>query len=293
MVSINNVSVNSAVLASLRQTNAELAQTQNRIATGLKVASAKDNATVWSIAQGLRKDIEAQDGVGSSIALAKGQANVAYEALTRIGDILGKMKDKAGQLGDHASSNPGNADIQKELSYYQSQILAIAKSASIQGVNLLTSADDTEVKAKIGQDGGTPVEMVFKTELMVSTATTPTDGDLTSGAANLFGNIVASTFTSSSSGANKTTFINAITAAQATLTAYTARVANFADSLGNQEEFLTKVNDIRRTALSSLVDANMEEESARVSALQVKQQLAFQALSIGNGSAQNVLRLFQ
>ena len=66
-----------------------------------------------------------------------------------------------------------------------------------------------------------------------------------------------------------------------------------AASASTLESRQSKVNDIRNSALSSLVDADMEQESARVSSLQVKQQLAFQALSIGNNSAQNILRLFQ
>ena len=72
-----------------------------------------------------------------------------------------------------------------------------------------------------------------------------------------------------------------------------AKVSSFSEMLGSQLDFQTTLKGINEAALSSIVDANLEEESAKSTALQVKQQLAYQALSIGNSSAQNVLRLFQ
>ena len=74
---------------------------------------------------------------------------------------------------------------------------------------------------------------------------------------------------------------------------YAAKLSGFSDSITAQQNFANKVNDIRKGALSSLVDADMEAESAKLSALQVKQQLSYQALAIGNQSAQNILTLFR
>lgn len=293
MISINASSSNSFVLASLRQTNADLATTQNRIASGLKVASAKDNASVWSVAQTIRSDIAAQDTITASIALTKGQADAGYEALTAITDILVKMKAKSQEI---VTGSANNVNIQKDIALYQSQIMAIAKSSSIQGVNFLTTNGAT-VTATIGQDQGIAVTSPFTTTLIVNTANTPTSGLLTNGAANSFGNILNTTFvqasTAGSANDNQDTFSDAIDAALGTLATYTASVGTYSQRLASQEDFLAKINDIRKTALSSLVDANMEEESAKVSALQVKQQLAFQALAISNNSAQNILTLFR
>jgi flagellin len=72
-----------------------------------------------------------------------------------------------------------------------------------------------------------------------------------------------------------------------------ARVAAYSKRLETQADFMTKIADIQEGALSSMVDADLDEESARLSALQVQQQLATTALQIANSARANILRLFQ
>ncbi|NBE07392.1 flagellin [Paragemmobacter ruber] len=60
-----------------------------------------------------------------------------------------------------------------------------------------------------------------------------------------------------------------------------------------QSEFVGKLSDALKSGIGSLVDADMEEASARLQALQVQQQLATQALSIANQQPQNLLSLFR
>ena len=60
-----------------------------------------------------------------------------------------------------------------------------------------------------------------------------------------------------------------------------------------QAEFVGKLSDSLKSGIGSLVDANMEEASARLQALQVQQQLGTQALSIANQAPQNILSLFR
>jgi flagellin len=63
--------------------------------------------------------------------------------------------------------------------------------------------------------------------------------------------------------------------------------------IDSQKTFVSKLMDAVDRGIGQLVDADMEEESARLSALQVQQQLGIQALSIANSSAQNILSLFR
>ena len=287
MVSINTFTTNSAVLASLRQTNSDLATTQSRIASGLKIASAKDNASIWATAQSIRTDLAAQDGAPLywRMVVVPGRADAAYTAMTTIQDLLGKIQTAASGLADAAANN---VEVQKTISNYQAQLLATVKSASIQGVNLLTGVAAT-VSATIGQDSGSAITMDFTTVQVL--AGNGAGGLLDAGAT--FGSVYDATFTATSTAANITTFTTALTTAITAVNNYAAQLGNYATSLGNQQDFLAKIAEIRKTALSSLVDADMEEESAKVQALQVKQQLAYQALSIGNSSAQNILTLFR
>jgi len=63
--------------------------------------------------------------------------------------------------------------------------------------------------------------------------------------------------------------------------------------IDTQSEFLSKLTDSLKIGIGALVDANMEEASARMQALQVQQQLATQSLSIANQAPQNILSLFR
>jgi len=60
-----------------------------------------------------------------------------------------------------------------------------------------------------------------------------------------------------------------------------------------QKDFVSKLMDAIDVGIGQLVDADMNEESTRLQALQVRQQLGVQALSIANQSAQQILQLFQ
>jgi flagellin len=60
-----------------------------------------------------------------------------------------------------------------------------------------------------------------------------------------------------------------------------------------QDDFVSALGDSLDSGIGRLVDANMEEESSKLSALQTQQQLAIQSLSIANSSSQNILSLFR
>jgi flagellin len=60
-----------------------------------------------------------------------------------------------------------------------------------------------------------------------------------------------------------------------------------------QSEFVGKLSDALKSGIGAMVDADMEETSARLQALQVQQQLATQSLSIANQQPQNILALFR
>ncbi len=82
------------------------------------------------------------------------------------------------------------------------------------------------------------------------------------------------------------TALTEMTSASATLGSISARIEM-------QEKFIDKLTDSLDRGIGRLVDADMEEESARLSALQVQQQLGIQSLSIANSNSQNILSLFR
>jgi flagellin len=72
--------------------------------------------------------------------------------------------------------------------------------------------------------------------------------------------------------------------------------ASFGSAQGRietQANFISSLTDSLKSGIGTLVDANMEEASARLQALQVQQQLGVQALSIANQAPQSLLSLFR
>ncbi len=95
MSSINtNISAMTA-LQSLQQTSKDLLTTQNRISTGLKVASASDNAAYWSIATTMKSDNDALSTVQDALGLGKGTVDVAYNAMNQSITLVSQIKQKA------------------------------------------------------------------------------------------------------------------------------------------------------------------------------------------------------
>ena len=93
-MSVNTNQAALVALQNLNKTNASLSDTQNRISTGLAVSGAKDNASVWAIAQGQRADIGALAAVKMSMDRAKSISDVAATAGATISDLLVQMKEK-------------------------------------------------------------------------------------------------------------------------------------------------------------------------------------------------------
>jgi flagellin len=133
--SVNTNSSSLAALQTLNSTTRQLNQAQVRINTGFKVNTAKDNASTFAIAQGMRGDIAGLKSVQESLSLGGSTVNVALTAATKISDILNQMKDKViqGQV-----PNVDRGKIQADIESFKQQITDIASAAQFNGVNLMT-----------------------------------------------------------------------------------------------------------------------------------------------------------
>ena len=79
----------------------------------------------------------------------------------------------------------------------------------------------------------------------------------------------------------------------AAITSASASLGSISMRIGMQEDFVSKLTDSIDKGVGRLVDADMNEESTRLKALQTQQQLAIQALSIANSTSENILSLFR
>jgi flagellin len=312
MASINTNVAAMTALRSLTATNSALTQTQERISTGLRVATAADNAAYWSIATTMKSDNSSLSTVQDALGLGAAFVDVAYTALDEAKNIVTKIKDKL-----VAAAQPGldRAKIQTEVTELQAQLTGMAGAATLQGQNWL-SVDSSaagynatkSIVSSISRAGGAiSVQTIsVNTGSMVLFDTNAAANGILDSTRNATTGVVdpAGTFTIS------TLNISALTDSTADLAildgyikgadrAITEMAAG-ATALGAakarieiQTSFVSSLMDAIEGGISQLVDADMNEESTRLQALQVKQQLGIQALSIANGSSQSILRLFQ
>src|SRR5690349_21838578 len=154
-----SVNTNGSALAALRtlnMTSRALNDTQSRINTGFKVNGAKDNASTFAIAQGMRGDIAGLKAVQESLSLGQATTNVALSAAQSISDKLSELKSKVTQ--GQASNVDRNA-IQNDINAIVQSISDIGAAAQFNGVNLLnnSSASGLSVVSSLNRTSSTAV----------------------------------------------------------------------------------------------------------------------------------------
>jgi flagellin len=317
MSSINTNVAAMTALQTLTQTNKALTETQGRVSTGLRVASAEDNAAYWSIATTMRSDNAALSTVRDALGLGAATVDVAYTGISSAIEVVDEIKSKL-----VAARQPGidRAKIQSEITQLQAQLTGIASSATFQGQNWL-SVDSSvagfsatkSVVSSFSRAGGVVSigTIAIDTSLMDlfdanAAATNAAAGILDGNRVLATGAIDNTAVTYSVSGlsiaaltdstADMTTLEGYIRGADAAI----SEMANAATALGAvkaridlQQDFVKSLMDAIDRGVGQLVDADMNEESTRLQALQVKQQLGIQALGIANSSSQSILQLFR
>ena len=298
-------------LQTLRSVSSQLSTTQNRISTGQRVATASDNAAYWSIATSMRSDNAALSAVSDSLGLSAATVDTEYTALnTVIGDSTSGLTKLQSLLVEAKTAGIDRTKIQADVTQIQQQMQSTANAATFNGINWLsidTSASTTATPATFSlvssysRVGGTPT--------IGSITTTTADYALyTTGGASNTGILDTVSATTSASVANmKIGTLTDSAADQTTLDGYIAQVttainsvASAAANLGavknrisTNTDFVKSLMDSIDRGVGQLVDADMNQESTRLAALQVQQQLGVQALSIANNSSQSILSLFR
>ena len=261
-------------LQNLNATNAELAMTQSRINTGKKVASAKDNGAVWAIAQGQRADIGALAAVNQSLDRGIAAVDVAMAAGETVSDLLLQMKEKALAATDASLKTAARAALNEDFKALRNQIASVTSNADFNGVNLL----------KTGATGFQALANASGTSSLTVAAEV-----LALGGANVTVAATQSIDTLTKATASLTAVNTSIDKVSASL----ARLGTQSKALNTHQKFVGKLTDALESGVGNLVDADLAKESAKLQALQTKQQLGVQALSIANQTPRLVLSLFR
>ncbi|MFX4221454.1 MAG: flagellin [Thalassobaculum sp.] len=272
----NSILTNPEALVALRnleRTNNLLATTQNRVSTGLKVTGAIDDASNFAIAQGIRGDIKALGAISQGLNNSKGIANVAIAGATSISDLLQTVRQKLTELSNEGITTTQRQILTNDFAELLSQAANFIDNAVFNGVNLLdTAAAAPSINTLSNLAGGT---------------LTLTNQDLRTQTFSL------AAVSLGSATAAQQVIANQYSNLESVVNAALGSLGAEARALDLQTSFLDQITDATEEGLGNIVDADMARESARLTALQVRQQLGVQVLGIANQAPQILLGLFQ
>ena len=274
---------NSAMVAlqTLRGINKNLGQTQSEISTGKSIATAKDNAATWSISKVMESDVSGFKAISDSLGLGKATVGVASAAAEQ---IVGELNDIKQLIVSAQSENVDHAKIQNDIAERTAQIGAIVGAAQFNGANLL--------KTDVDGNGAGTFSVLASLDRVGTGA--PTPGEIVVTSVNFEANLdLAGNLTAIANTGDAATALGEIEGFIQTAVTGAAALGASAKRIDSQSEFVSNLMDAMKSGIGALVDADMEEASARLQALQVQQQLATQSLSIANQGPQNILSLFR
>lgn len=261
-------------LQNLNATNMDLATTQSRINTGKKVASAKDNGAVWAIAQGQRAEVQSLGAVKQSLDRANSAIDVGMSAGETVSDLLVQMKEKALAASDPSLDATSLAALNEDFKSLRDQVTKVTSNATFNGINLLDGSV-TSIAPLANADASSVLTVAAENLSLGGTNVTVASTD-TIGTVTLATAMIATVDTSISN-----------------VSASLARLGTMSKSVSLHATFVSKLSDTLEAGVGNLVDADLAKESAKLQALQTKQQLGIQALSIANQTPQTILSLFR
>ena len=262
-------------LQNLNTTEAALQVAQNQVSTGLAVSDAQDNGAIFAIAQNQRAQSSALTSVTQSLQRVQSTVNVAASSGTTVSDLLNQLKAAALAASDTSTNTASRQALNSTFISLVAQISSVVSNSSFNGVNLIDGSV-ANLAALASADGTSKLtvnaQSLAFSGVNITFAATATIGASAAGAATVLGLVNTSI----------TNVNNAL-----------AKLGASANALQTQITFTGNLQDTIDTGVGNLVNANLAKESATLTALQTKQSLGIQALSIANSSSQSLLSLFR
>ena len=300
-----------AALQTLRSIASNMSTTQERISSGARVGSASDNAAYWAISTTMKSDVKALGAVSDALGMGAAKVDTAYAGMEAAIDIVTEIKAKVVAAKEEGVDK---SKIQEEIDQLQDQLKAIGTGASFNGENWLShekaagAATGTVVSGFVRDaDGNVSVKsteytidnktLLFTYDGTVDTLEDDTGilMDKTTQVKDADGNDAnaIAILELDVSNDDLDVALSSIELALETMTTAASKLGSLSSRIDLQSEFANGLSDALEKGVGRMVDADMNEESTRLKALQTQQQLAIQALSIANSDSQNVLALFR
>ncbi len=310
-----------AALQTLRTIDQNMSDTQNAISSGYRVNNASDNAAYWSIATTMRSDNKALSTVGDALGLAAAKTDTAYTGLTSSISVIDEIKAKL-----VAAREPGvdKTKINSEITELKSQLSSISKSASFSGENWLYNTTGTAgTKEMVGSftrdtSGNVSINTLkfnAGNSILIDTnnagngqltkdvgVNQPQAGTTATTSVSYF--LINANSSTTASGTEikidtATTdqqiegMISAVDQMLTSMTSVASTLGATSTRIQLQNSFVADLQDVIGKGVGRLVDADMNQESTKLKALQTQQQLGIQSLSIANSAGQNIMSLFR
>lgn len=271
-MAINSINTNSSIFSSLRGINSinnASSNTQNRVSTGLKVASALSNASNFAIGQGLRGELKGISALTQGLNQTNGAAQVAAAGATGLSNLSSDIRVKLVELSNGANTPEQTSILQNDLGALLNQAQGFVANSSFNGTNLLESgAADLNT---IANDAGDTVTV--SAQGAVGDAVTALQGAI---------------------GGNPTTVLqNEFAAFESALNTALGSLGADQRQISQQNDALQAISDATEEGLGNIVDADLGRESARLAAQSVQSQLSVQTFNIANNSQRGLLGLFR
>ncbi len=276
-MSLNSINTNTGAmvaLQSLNMTNQSLEMAQNQVSTGLKIAGAKDDGAIWNIAQQQRSEVAGVGAVTDSLNRASSVLDVAVSAGQTISDLLNQMKSKTLEASDTSLSSVDRAALNADFQSLISQVKNAVTNAEFDGANMIETGG-ASLYALASPDNSHKLTLQAQS--------------LALGGANLILS-AGSSFTTATQASN---LLSTINTSISNVNLAVSKLGTDANQVTENLTFVSKLSDSLTAGIGNLVDADVAAESATLQALQTKQQLGVQALSIANSSSGNLLSLFR
>ncbi|MNS25691.1 Flagellin [compost metagenome] len=285
----NSINTNAGALVALQNLNAtsrDLNVTQNRVNTGLKISSAKDNGAIFAIATAQRAEMGAQDAVKQSLQRGQSIVDVALAAGETVTNAMNELKSLAVAIQDAPTGSDTANKLNADFSALVAEIKTSLADAKFDGINLY-AANAAAIEVTTNTSGG---KFTLKSTVAAASGAYVAGGliDPTQGAATTAP--VAAAFDLDT--LTDRTAAN-VERAIANFSSVLADLGTKSKSLDRQLTFTSKMQDALEVGIGNLVDADLAKESAKLTALQTKQQLGVQALGIANQSGSILLGLFR
>ena len=260
--------------------NMGLQQAMERLSTGKRINSAKDDAAGLAIATKMTAEIRGLSAATRNANDGISLTQVAEGAMGQVSNILQRMRELAVQASSGTVSDTDRTGIKKEVDQLKSQIKDIATRTTFNGISLLngsaTATAPVSIKIQTGTNAQENVEVLIDAVNAEALGLGADGADLK----------VGTQAEAEESLALLTSAINTVSSSRATLGGVQSRLESTVNSLNSQ---VTNLSDAR----SRIEDADFSTESTALAKNQILSQASTAMLAQANQSQQGVLSLLR